>query len=84
MDVPNSMSTVFCVLRNSARALPTQAVQAEIAALLSYHADKLTDDGRQRPVGYGHLLGARDQDRQRAGGPWLLEPGEKYVFEEEP
>jgi putative transposase len=32
------------VLRNGARALLAQAVEAEIAALLSCHADKLTDD----------------------------------------
>jgi transposase-like protein len=43
------------VLRSGAPALLTQAVEAEVAALLSYHADKLTDDGRQRLVRYGHL-----------------------------
>jgi putative transposase len=43
------------VLRCGARALLTQAVEAEVAALLSCHADKLTDDGRQRLVRHGHL-----------------------------
>ena len=43
------------VLRNGARALLTQAVEAEVAALLSLHADKLTDDGRARLVRHGHL-----------------------------
>ena len=43
------------VLRNGARALLTQAVEAEVAALLSGHADKLTDDGRARLVRHGHL-----------------------------
>ncbi len=43
------------VLRNGARALLAQAVEAEVAALLSAHADKLTDDGRQRLVRHGHL-----------------------------
>ena len=43
------------VLRNGARALLAQAVEAEIAALLSSHADKLTEDGRQRVVRHGHL-----------------------------
>ena len=38
------------VLRNGARALLAQAVEAEVAALLSCHIDKLTDDGRQRLV----------------------------------
>jgi len=43
------------VLRNGARALLSQAVEAEVAALLACHADKLTDDGRQRLVRHGHL-----------------------------
>jgi hypothetical protein len=38
------------VLRNGARALLAQAVEAEVAALLGCHADKLTDGGRQRLV----------------------------------
>jgi hypothetical protein len=36
------------VLRNGARVLLAQAVEAEVSALLAGHADKLTDDGRQR------------------------------------
>jgi putative transposase len=36
------------VLRNGARTLLAQAVEAEVAALLSLHADKLTDDGGAR------------------------------------
>jgi putative transposase len=43
------------VLRNGARALLAQAVEAEVSSLLSCHADKLTDDGRRRLVRYGHL-----------------------------
>jgi len=43
------------VLRNGARALLAQAVEAEVVALLSDHADKLTDDGHQRLVRHGHL-----------------------------
>jgi hypothetical protein len=43
------------VLRNGARALLAQAVEAEISSLLSCHADKLTDDGRRRLVRDGHL-----------------------------
>jgi hypothetical protein len=43
------------VLRNGAQALLVQAVEAEVAALLSVHADKLTEDGRQRLVRHGHL-----------------------------
>ena len=36
------------ILRNGARALLAQAVEAEVSGLLSCHADKLTDDGRRR------------------------------------
>ena len=43
------------VLRDGARALLSQAVEAEVAALLSRHADELTEDGRQRLVRHGHL-----------------------------
>jgi transposase-like protein len=43
------------ILRNGARALLAQAVEAEVAALLDSHADKRTDDGRQRLVRHGHL-----------------------------
>jgi putative transposase len=43
------------VLRNGARALLVQAVEAEVATLLSSHADKLTDGGHQRLVRHGHL-----------------------------
>ena len=43
------------VLRNGARALLAQAVEAEVAALLSCHADKLTEDGRRRLVRHGYL-----------------------------
>ena len=43
------------VLRNGAHALLAQAVEAEVAALLAGHGDKLTEDGRQRLVRHGHL-----------------------------
>ena len=43
------------VLRNGARALLAQAVEAEVAALLASHADELTDEGRARLVRHGHL-----------------------------
>src|SRR3954452_3356202 len=42
------------VLREGARALLAQAVEAEVAAFLSGHADKQTGDGRQRLVSHGH------------------------------
>ena len=43
------------VLRNGARALLAQAVEAEAAALLASHANNLTEDGRRRLVRHGHL-----------------------------
>ena len=42
------------VLREGARALLAQAVEAEVAAFLAGHADKHTEDGRQRLVRHGH------------------------------
>ncbi len=43
------------VLRNGARALLAQAVEAEVATFLGDHAAKLTVDGHQRLVRHGHL-----------------------------
>jgi len=43
------------VLRKGARALLAQAVEAEVATLLSRYAAETTDDGRKRLVRHGHL-----------------------------
>jgi len=43
------------VLRNGARALLAQAVEAEVADFLSTHADLKTEDGHRRVVRHGHL-----------------------------
>jgi transposase-like protein len=43
------------VLRNGARALLAQAVEAEVAVFLAKHADLKTEDGHQRVVRHGHL-----------------------------
>lgn len=43
------------VLRNGARALLAQAVEAEVAEFLGKHADLKTRDGHQRIVRHGHL-----------------------------
>jgi len=43
------------VLRNGARALLTQAVEAEVAEFLDKHRDLRTKDGVQRVVRHGHL-----------------------------
>src|SRR3954447_22041200 len=42
------------VLREGARALLAQAVEAEVAAFLGSHADKHTETGRPRLVRHGH------------------------------
>lgn len=43
------------VLRNGARALLAQAIEAEVAGFLAKHADIKTEDGRTRVVRHGHL-----------------------------
>jgi putative transposase len=43
------------VLREGARALLAQAVEAEVATLLSRYAGETSNDGRQRLVRHGHL-----------------------------
>ena len=43
------------VLRSGARALLTQAVEAEVAEFLAKHADLKTGRGQQRVVRHGHL-----------------------------
>ena len=43
------------ILRTGARALLTQAVEAEIAEFLAKHADLKTETGHQRVVRHGHL-----------------------------
>ena len=43
------------ILRSGARALLTQAVEAEVAEFLAKHADLKTETGRRRVVRHGHL-----------------------------
>jgi transposase-like protein len=43
------------VLRDGARALLAQAVEAEVADFLGTHADLKTEDGHRRVVRHGHL-----------------------------
>src|SRR6266436_4017714 len=43
------------ILRSGARALLTQAVEAEVAEFLAKHADLKTATGQQRVVRHGHL-----------------------------
>lgn len=43
------------ILRNGARQLLAQAVEAEVAAFFAAHADLTSEDGRQRLVRHGHL-----------------------------
>jgi hypothetical protein len=55
------------ILRNGARALLTQAVEAEVAEFLAKHADLKTETGQQRVLRHGHPSGTRYHDRHRAG-----------------
>jgi len=43
------------ILRQGARSLMAQAVEAEVADFLAKHTDLKTEDGRQRVVRHGHL-----------------------------
>ena len=43
------------ILRNGARALLTQAVEAEVAKFLAKHSGLKTEDGLKRVVRHGHL-----------------------------
>jgi putative transposase len=43
------------ILRQGARTLLAQAVEAEVADFLAKHADLKTGDGRQRVARHGHL-----------------------------
>src|ERR1700737_1611832 len=43
------------ILRSGARALLTQAVEAEVAEFLAKHVDLRTETGQQRVVRHGHL-----------------------------
>ena len=43
------------VLRSGARALLTQAVEAEVAEFLAKHADLKTETGQRRVVRHGHF-----------------------------
>jgi len=51
------------VLRNGARAVLAQAVEAEVSSLLSCHADEFTDDGRR---GHARAGSARRSHRCRS------------------
>ena len=53
-------------LRQGARKLLAQAVEAEVTDFLSAHADLTTEDGRQRLVRHGHL---RERTIQTGIGP---------------
>jgi hypothetical protein len=57
------------VLRKGARALLAQAVEAEVATLLSRYADETTDDGRKRLVRHGHLPEREISALRVTGGP---------------
>jgi len=45
---------LLCVLREGARRMLTRAIEAEVAAFLAAHADRVDDAGRRRLVRNGH------------------------------
>src|SRR6516225_2786316 len=59
------------VLRSGARALLTQAVEAEVAEFLAKHADLKTETGYQRVVRHGHLP---ERDIMTGVGPCHCSP----------
>ena len=53
---PGTISDLLTdILRDGARTLLAQAVEAEVAAFTAKHADLKTEDGHQRIVRHGHL-----------------------------
>lgn len=54
------------ILRNGARCLLAQAVEAEVADFLGMYTNLKTEDGRQRVVRHGHL---RDREVMTGIGP---------------
>ena len=45
---------MLCVLRDGARQMLMQAIEAEVAGFLAAHADRVDEHGRQRLVRNGH------------------------------
>jgi putative transposase len=45
---------LLCVLRDGARQMLRQAIEAEVAAFLAAHADQVDERGRRRLVRHGH------------------------------
>jgi hypothetical protein len=56
------------VLRNGARALLAQAVEAEVGEFLTKHIDLKTASGLGRVVRHGHLPSIRNSSRQNQWG----------------
>jgi len=59
------------ILRNGARALLGQAIEAEVAEFLAKHADLKTATGQQRVVRHGHLP---EREIMTGIGPGLHSP----------
>src|SRR5512144_1669352 len=57
LKIPEALQDdpLTAVLRDGARRLLAQAVEAEVSAFLAEHADKVTADGRRRVVRNGYL-----------------------------
>jgi putative transposase len=53
------------ILRNGARALLGQAIEAEVAEFLAKHADLKTATGQQRLVRHGHRWPSLTESRKQ-------------------
>jgi hypothetical protein len=77
---PRTFSADRGFLRKGARVLLAQAVEAELAASLAGHADKLTDDGRQRLVRHTWRAAPQSSGLHRGAASAESSPG-KSKFE---
>jgi hypothetical protein len=72
------------VLREGARSLLTQAVEAEIASFLETHADKLTEVGHRRLVRWferqGQLHYFLNEDKPNKPDVWIEIESNKVIF----
>ena len=58
---------LLAVLREGARQMLTNAIEAEVAAFLAVHADEVDEEGRRRLVRHGHAPKRALQTARRNG-----------------
>src|SRR3954447_26473347 len=67
VPLPRGQDVLTDILRDGARRLPAQAVEAEVAAWIDAHAHLKDRAGHQQVVRNGHLPERTHPDRHRAG-----------------